>query len=139
MKTLVILGVVLLCVVFWMFGFSSEKCFQPSFSKRPIVGCEGYWSEDNTPIANPKPWCGKDDFLSKLRAIETVAESDDPGQYSVLTLRGFSTSRIDGSFLGNKEYHSASGMCWTGDFASHYVSDHNVVPSLAFYEFVMST
>ena len=137
MKTKVVLLLSILCALVWHFGFSSS-CFSPKFSERQIEGCEGYWTEDNVPSASVTPWCGKEEFLNKLKKIEKLADGGESNQFSVKTQRGLTNSRIDGSFLGNKEYHSSSGICWTGDFSSHYVDEHNIVPSKSFYNFITS-
>jgi hypothetical protein len=114
------------------------------------------------PVKQPVPFCGERAWLKRLKYIEARVKEEEEKDATAPTplsefnfegvptaptgvtrqrQRGLSTSRIDGSFLGNTEYsEEAEGgrrMCWTGDLAAHYVEKYHVVPSYDFYTYVI--
>ena len=139
------------------------------FPRKNIVECEGYWRQLKVPKGihaeeerrfpwpetHEHPFCGQSEWLRRLSIIEGAAEEAAPGGESSLRMqrfRGMSRSRIDDSFLGNKEYvdhitlpgaserdvneRRRGTYCWSGDFGTHYVKGHNVRPSQEFYHYV---
>ncbi len=93
---------------------------------------EGFWCSADypnlpMPVADDKPWPGKDAFLIALAEKE---KSVQPTLY-----RGVSLCRICNGRTGNAEFE-LGGWVWPDGFA-HYVTMHHVRPSLAFQEFVV--
>ncbi len=125
---------------------------------------EGYWasSEDPRydycdgkfpfPKRHNKPWAGKDAFLAKLSNIESDARNLNwsldlasiKSQIKVhniwkATFRGTSISRLDGSAVGSSQfYDTKSKITWPAGYGSHYVEEHNVIPSREFYRYVIN-
>lgn len=94
---------------------------------------EGFWYSDREPHLpmpepSPVPWEGQAAFLAALAARETVARS--------VTFRGFSLCRVCRRANGSQEF-TLAGWCWPSGLA-HYVRDHNVRPTEAFIEFIIS-
>lgn len=102
-----------------------------------FVHREGFWHSKSEPLlpkpqARDKAWKGKRDFLKALSAVEA---SDEVQRQHY---KGWSTCRICKAKNGSAEYKlTALGTTWVwpAGFA-HYVSEHNVRPSLAFQEFI---
>ncbi|KAJ9467014.1 hypothetical protein DIPPA_06178 [Diplonema papillatum] len=136
-KTLLLVAAFAVMIV-WVLS-NGSGCSEPRFPPAGKVRCEGYWDEDYMPVPHKKPWCGKEEWMQKLAAIE-AASSEEPGQrIQQLTFRGLATSRIDDSFLGNTEYADQEAkVCWTGDFREHYVGKYNCVPTKPFFDYVES-
>jgi hypothetical protein len=93
---------------------------------------EGFWYEGAKsslpkPIALAKPWVGKDKFLRSLTNLEAEASRQ--------RYKGSSKCRICKCRNGSTEF-DFKGWVWPVGFG-HYVKDHNVLPSLAFREFVL--
>eukprot|EP01064_Diplonema_japonicum_P002017 TRINITY_DN11310_c0_g1_i1.p1 TRINITY_DN11310_c0_g1~~TRINITY_DN11310_c0_g1_i1.p1 ORF type:complete len:167 (+),score=41.22 TRINITY_DN11310_c0_g1_i1:49-501(+) len=123
----------------------NEGCVRPVFWEGNTNGCEGYWGNGREPVKG-EPWCGKDEFVAKLKAKEDECDTADKEHQGsshwckIERQRGLATSRIDDTVLGNHEYHDIkTEVCWTGDFRAHYVGLHNVVPSRAFHSYVMES
>lgn len=104
------------------------------------IKSEGFWRAPPTsfyedpkyrglpwPIANERPFEGKDEFLAALGRVEAVAE--------VHRYRGLSTCRICGCGNGNIEYEYR-GWRWPEGYR-HYIEVHNVEPSPEFRAFVI--
>ncbi len=93
---------------------------------------EGYWYNDYNgqqypmPVANDLPFVGKDEFLSRLSALENIAR--------LTAYRGFSMCRICNCRNGSEEYELGNWV-WPQGY-SHYIKDHNVLPSPDFMDFV---
>eukprot|EP00754_Rhynchopus_humris_P040443 Rhum_TRINITY_DN23484_c0_g1::Rhum_TRINITY_DN23484_c0_g1_i1::g.178091::m.178091 len=148
----------LLLFVFWVWGGDSSSpppappqatatapsgdedaagCVAPVFAQKGGA-CEGWWSEELPPVPHDKPWCGKAAFVRRLREVEALAGVEGSGVTSQ-TQRGLAQSRLDDEWLGNVEFHDTQEkVCWTGDLREHYVGKHNVVPSRAFVDYVVS-
>lgn len=95
---------------------------------------DGFWRARESdrkdlpfPVANVQAWDGMAEFLLALSRIEAVAEC--------ATYRGMSRCRICDKWNGNEEY-TYKDWIWPEGF-SHYVRDHNVMPSSEFKEFVL--
>lgn len=99
---------------------------------------EGFWREPDSPegkvlprpVPHDKPWLGQKRFLKNLRLAETEASS---GRF-----KGMSKCRCCGALNGSDEFKlKRFGMTWIWPCGfAHYVSCHNVRPSLAFQEFI---
>lgn len=79
------------------------------------------------PVPYMGPWPGKKSFLAKLTKLE---EKSEPRAY-----RGSSTCRVCGCRNGSEEF-TVKGWSWPSGYL-HYITEHNVRPSLAFEEFVV--
>lgn len=93
---------------------------------------EGFWFSKYEPwLPVPAPykesWPGKKRFVSRLTKLE---EKNEP-----LTYRGSSTCRLCGCRNGSEEY-TVKSWTWPAGLL-HYITEHNVRPSLAFEEFVV--
>lgn len=92
-----------------------------------VVHREGFWGEGiSIPVHSDTVWRLKTDFIRKLLAIEDISE--------YTTYKGISLCRCCGNVNGNKEF-SYRGYYWPQGFL-HYVSEHNVLPSETFSEFI---
>jgi len=94
---------------------------------------EGFWrstyeQELPMPVACDDPWAGQDVFIDQLEAVEASSET--------ISYRGWSTCRICGCSNGSREYQ-APGATWP-EGLKHYITDHNVVPSQAFVDYISS-
>ena len=95
---------------------------------------EGFWKTgvgSNLPspaMTDGWVWWGRDMFLRKLQVIQLVAGNNH--------CKGSSRCRICGKSNGSIEYFYG-GWIWPEGYG-HYISEHNVVPSLAFQEFVFN-
>lgn len=99
---------------------------------RNDLNVEGYWyskysPEYLMPQAQAEPWPGKAEFLKALDRWESDAH--------VVAYRGWSTCRICGCHNGSEEFEH-DGWRWPQGY-KHYIVEHNVKPSLAFYHAVM--
>lgn len=104
-------------------------------TKEKILRREGFWTASMMlkgklpfPVPYNNVWPGKHKFLRALKKIQNVAE--------VNHYRGWSTCRICSKHNGSTEYEY-KGWVWPEGFM-HYVSTHNVRPSLAFQEFIIN-
>lgn len=93
---------------------------------------EGFWRSDSNlllpaPVPNEKPWKGQRKFLEALRKIEEVARQEK--------YKGYSTCRLCNCKNGSVEFYY-EGWAWPEGLA-HYLTLHNVRPSLAFQEFIL--
>lgn len=90
------------------------------------------------PIERVTAWSGQKEFVDRLRAIQERAFNGVNG-LMVLDADGSSSCRLEkGVRLGTSEFRDKTNkILWTGDFLSHYVEKHNVMPSEAFYNYVI--
>jgi len=111
---------------------------------------EGYWATDRNPKQDyagkyPFPtaytgvWKEKDQFLTKLAAIEAKAKIEDDGLGLICYGDVVTMSTMNGSYIVSREYIDRTNkIMWSGGFRAHYVATFNVLPSREFYEYVMS-
>lgn len=119
---------------------------------------EGYWAssadpqKDNYkgkypwPKSHKKPWPGKKDFMKKLNNIERHAKTlnlvvDDNRCYFLYYVRykGYAHSRLDGTNVKNGQFYDViRRVSWPEGYSSHYIDKYNVIPSKAFYRYVMN-
>lgn len=95
---------------------------------------EGFWKEGPEsllpmPHARDKAWKGQKRFLDALRS----KQGDDNTQS--VAYKGASQCRLCKCRNGSMSF-IADGWTWPEGLA-HYVSEHNVRPSLAFQEFIL--
>jgi len=94
----------------------------------------GFWYSKQEPdlpkpVAKKQPFKDQDDFLEALKKVEgrkTVGKRH---------YRGWSTCRICKCKNGSTEFY-CDGWVWPEGY-KHYISEHNVVPDKAFYQFIM--
>lgn len=114
--------------------------FTPTNARdREIILREGFWSNGKAdtaqfPKAIPrtKPWHGKAEFLEALEFVEARAQKK--------AYKGWSDCRCCGKKNGSADYRRTRfgvTFVWPSGF-SHYVSEHNIRPSLAFQEWVLA-
>lgn len=94
---------------------------------------EGFWkgpgqTELPMPVEHGIPFPEKDDFVARLKSIQKRAQ--------IIHFKGFSRCRICNKINGTTEY-SYSGWNWPEGYL-HYIVDHNVSPSVEFFNFVMN-
>lgn len=95
---------------------------------------EGFWratSSEESELPWPVPeddWDGRMELLDCLAQVEVIAER--------ILYRGYSFCRICHRLNGDASLRFA-GWEWPSGF-SHYIADHNVRPSFAFEEFILS-
>ena len=93
----------------------------------------GFWCSSKEPhLPLPKvgtPFKGQEEFLKRLSVIEE-------NKAECTRYRGFSVCRICGCSNGISEY-SFGNFVWPSGY-SHYVREHNVMPELDFFDFIMS-
>lgn len=101
-----------------------------------LTYAEGYWKgggesgSDSYPLPiKGDPWIGEDEFIEKLRQVESTM--------TMTRFRGCSTSRITGESLGNGEYHDHNfRVMWPQDLRPHYYQRHHVKPSRLFFRYI---
>jgi len=112
---------------------------------RPMINKEGFWWSTHEPHL-PKPialsykWTGRKEFLRALSQIESSIENYSLGK--VNHQKGSSRCRLceEHPMNGSAEYElNCLGNTWRWpEGLRHYVSVHNVRPSLAFQEFILT-
>lgn len=95
---------------------------------------EGFWfskHEPWLPVPSPYkgPWPGKKLFVARLKKLEGRNEST--------AYRGASACRLCGCRNGSGEF-VVKGWVWPSGYL-HYITEHDVRPSLAFEEFVVGS
>lgn len=107
----------------------------------PFVLREGFWRNEEPetkglprPCARPKPFVGQRAFLAALSCVE----NHDRTRTS--HAKGWSDCRCCGCKNGSAEFKlNALGATWAWPAGyAHYVSTHNVRPSLAFQEWIIA-
>lgn len=107
---------------------------------------EGYWASSEDPAKDiyggkypfPKkhaqPFAGQENFVLALKKVQVSNQVESEGQ------KGYSACRFaDAKTNGSREFIlrlSGREIHWPEGFL-HYITQHNVVPSRAFYQLVM--
>ena len=70
----------------------------------------------------------------------SYAQEDSQSRFSFERQRGLAACRICEDLITNAEVRDKeTGQCWPAFGPEHYLLEHNVYPSKAFYEYVMCT
>lgn len=109
-----------------------------------VINHEGFWWSKHEPhlpmpIAQAEKWKGREDFLKALAHVEG-AVGLNLLKGIIVHYRGWSTCRLCGEKNGSSEYRCISMEStweWPSGYA-HYVAAHNVRPSQAFQEFILT-
>jgi len=107
----------------------------------------GFWDGDKgdkgakfyLPIVSKKTWKDKEKFLIATWNIERYLSSVNDRKYYVEYSRGMAPSRLeDNVSVGNGDYHDTEwNALWPTGFVPHYIGKWNVMPTKAFFEYVM--
>lgn len=99
------------------------------FSLPNSNSCEGYWDDNYKPIQEVGIWLEKDSWITKALYVESIVE--------VRSFRGLAFSKLDGTVVGNKEYYDEKyNICWPEGYVTHYIGEHNVMPTKRFYDYI---
>lgn len=70
--------------------------------------------------------------------IEQYMMKNSNGKYQMIHYRGLAPSRLENVNVGSGEFRDLEvGMIWPGGYAPYYIGKKNVMPTKAFYEYIM--
>ena len=99
---------------------------------RPKQKIEGYWySKHSIEYLMPVPYVLTQEQADEI--YELIKQKEKTAR--VISFRGVSTSRLDGSYVGSQEYHTDEWI-WPQGFAEHYVKKYRVKPSIDFLKYI---